>query len=132
MAVTSGSGNGEDRRARLVKALLFQPDHAACQACLDRLDEYVAAQLAGVDYRARFPEVALHLDACLDCAGAYARLYELELAIAEDRLPQPGRWPSPDLSFLHSGAGLMERLREAIRRVGDRLTLQLSADLLPL
>ena len=148
MATQAGLGNAEERRARLAQALQTAPDDAACQACLSRLDEYVAAQLAGQDYVARFPDVAMHLDACLDCAGAYARLYELEIAEVANRLPQPDRVRDPDLSFLLPGAAgpmspaalrarlraamLTDRLRAALRRIGDRLTLQLSADLLEL
>jgi hypothetical protein len=128
--------------------LRSEPDAAACRVCLSRLDEYVATQLADEDYVARFPDVVVHLDACPDCADAYAQLYELELAEAADRLPQPERLPDPDLSFLQpqaSGplspaalqarlrtAALTERLRDALHRAGDRLTLQLSAKLLPL
>lgn len=146
MAMQAGLGNTEERRARLVQALRTAPDDAACQACLSSLDEYVTAQLAGQDYMARFPDVAMHLDVCLDCAGAYARLYELEIAEAADRLPQPDRVSDPDLSFLLPGAAgpmspaalrarlraamLTDRLRAALRRIGDRLTLQLSVDLL--
>jgi hypothetical protein len=95
--------------------------------------------------------VTVHLDACLDCAAAYARVYELELAAATKSLPQPTRYAAPDLSFLPladtppnpQGAGALqnageraraiaEQLRTALRRTGDLLTLQLSADLLAL
>jgi hypothetical protein len=136
--MTTGAGrkNAEERWRLLVKALRSRPDDAACLACLDRLDEYMAAQLAGQDYTAHFPDVAVHLDACPDCAGAYARLYELELAEAAGRLPQSERLPAPDLCFLSREAAgpfsLAQRLRAALRRTGDRLMLQLSAELLPL
>jgi hypothetical protein len=115
---------------------------------LSRLDEYVAAQMASEDYAARFPDVAVHLDTCPDCADTYARLYELGLAEAAGRLPQPERLPDPDLSFLLPeatgplspvalrarlrAAALAEQLRAALHRVGDRLTLQLSTEMLPL
>lgn len=134
-------GSEEAGQARLLRALRSGPNDAACQDCLDQLDEYVAAQLAGEDYRARFPEVAVHLDACPDCAEAYARLYELELAEAANRLPQPDQLPAPDLSFLaresaatsastgRAAADLAERLRTALRRTGATIRLQLSADL---
>ncbi len=138
----------EGGQARLIRALRSKPDDEACQACLSQLDEYIAAQLAGEDYAARFANVAAHLDACLDCAGAYARLYELELADATNRLPQPDQLPDPDLGFLRHAvaepfsptmrqdllkpADLAEQLQNAIRRTGERLTLQLSNDLLAL
>ncbi len=145
MTARAGWGSAEERRALLIEVLRSEPDDAACQACLDRLDEYIAAQLDGQDYVACFPDVAMHLDACLDCADTYARLYELELAEAADCLPQPDHVPDPDLSFLlpgtagplspaalrtRSAAALTERLRAALHRVGDRLTLQFSTDLL--
>lgn len=129
-------GNADERRARLAQAIRTTPDDAACRACQSRLDEYVAAQIAGEEYLARFADVALHLDACTDCAGAYGRLYELELAVAADALPTPEHLPAPDLTFLRSGAAaarpLNERLREAIEQIGDRIALRLSSELLGL
>jgi hypothetical protein len=138
----------EGGQTRLIRALRSKPDNKACQACLSQLDEYIAAQLAGEDYVARFAHVAVHLDACPDCAGAYARLYELERAEAANRLPQPDQLPDPDLGFLRHPAAetlsptarqdllkpadLAEQLRNAIRRTAERLTLQLSANLLAL
>jgi hypothetical protein len=138
----------EGGQARLIRALRSKPDDEACQACLGQLDEYIAAQLAGEDYVARFANVAVHLDACPDCAGAYARLYELERAETVNGLPQPDQLPDPDLGFLRHPAeeplspttrqaslkapDLAQQLRHAIRRPGERLTLQLSADLLAL
>lgn len=131
-----------------MKVLRFEPDDVACQTCLSRLDEYVASQLVGEDYVTHFPDVAMHLDACPNCADAYARVYELTLAEAADRLPQPDHLPDPDLSFLLPGAmdslspaalraglrfkALAERLQAAFSRTGDRLTLQLSTELVQL
>lgn len=148
MATGLGWGDVEERRAHLMEILRSEPDDTACQTCLSRLGEYVVTQLAGEDYVARFPDVAVHLDACPACADAYARVYELELAEAADRLPQPDRLPDPDLSFLLPGVtgplspaalrarlratALTERLRAALRRVGDRFTLQFSTELLSL
>src|SRR5262245_43235899 len=57
----------QSQARRLASALLTQPDDAACTACLDTLEEYVTAQLAGDDNVARWPEVASHLDACVAC-----------------------------------------------------------------
>jgi hypothetical protein len=143
----AGLGKPDERLAHFVKAL-SEPDIATCAACISQLDGYIAAQLSGQDYQARFPDVAVHLDACLDCAGAYARQYELALAEATDRLPHPDHLPRPNLSFLRpsttdpltpgaahtslSAQAVTERLRTAVRRVGNRLTLQLSADLVSL
>lgn len=121
------------RRARLMEAIRFRPADSACRACLDHLGDYVAAQLAGQDYAVVLPAVAAHLDACPDCSTAYARLYQLEVAEATGRLPEPTRIPAPDLSFLRAaGPSLIDQLRSAVTRLGDRLRFQLSAELLPL
>lgn len=114
-----------------MKILQAKPDDEACQDCLNRLDEYIATQLAGEDYLARLPDVATHLDACIDCAEAYARLYELEVAEAADNLPQPQQLSEPDLGFLRRRmTDLTTRLRDALRRTAEQVTFQLSAELL--
>ncbi|MCI0397404.1 MAG: hypothetical protein L0332_29480 [Chloroflexi bacterium] len=124
----------EAQARRLVEVLRQRPDEATHQAALGQLADYVAAQLAGQDILALYPEVAGHLDACPECAGAYARLYELEAA--GEALPQPGQLPAPNLAFLRTAAGrqqqveLAERLLAAVRRAGNRLALHFSAELL--
>lgn len=124
-------GNADERRRRLAQVIRMKPDDAACLACLNQLDAYIAAQLGGEDYAARFPDVARHLDGCVECAQAYARLYELERAAMAETLPQPAHLPRPDLGFLQpQSPSLAERLRAALRRAGDRFTLRLSDDLL--
>jgi len=82
----------------LAEVLLAAHDEAACTACLDELEEYVSAQLRGEPYQARFPQLAAHLDSCVDCAEAYAALYEVLQPQAA--LATPQRIPAPDLSFL--------------------------------
>jgi hypothetical protein len=137
----------DDRVQRLKQALAPQ-DETACEACLSQLADYVSVQCSGEDYVAHYSTVAAHLDSCLNCASAYARLYELELAARADELPSLDRLPEPDLGFLLPVAdepapasvlrhrlqleAWREKLREALQRVGARITLQLSADLLPL
>ena len=143
----SGFGIANDRLARLRQAL-SAPDEAACQRCLNQLPDYVTTQLSGADYQAQFRDVAVHLDTCVECASVYARLYELELATMEGRLPQSSQTPTPDLSFLLPGSpgkvtpavlrarlkatALAELVRSALRRAGDRLVLQLTPALLAL
>jgi hypothetical protein len=136
MGQNAGWGSEKTRQAWLAKAVQFQPDAETCQACLEHLDEYIAAQLAGERYVERYPEIALHLDACLECASAYARLYEIEVA-AEEGLPQPKYIPAPDLSFLSTHntspdpiSNWIDRLRSSIQRTGDQLVFQLSSELL--
>lgn len=121
------------KRAQLAQVLtqpLLEADH---QHTLRQLDEYVAAQLAGQPYATLFPGVATHLDACVECAAAYALLYELALAEAQAMLPLPVRSPKPNLDFLTqpSPPSLLDQLRGAIRRTGERISLQLTPALLP-
>ena len=92
--MATGLGNSAVRRAQLVEAIRFTPAESACRACLDHLDGYIAAQLAGQDYIALLPAVAAHLDACPECATAYARLYELEVAAWVDCQSPAGAFPS--------------------------------------
>jgi hypothetical protein len=122
-------------RERMREALQNKTDGAACDACLPRLEEYVAAQLNGRNYLNLFPEIASHLDGCLHCAAAYARLYRLELAAATATLPQLQQPRLPDLAFLQPAAGppptLPELLRTALTKLQNGVRLQLSAALLP-
>jgi hypothetical protein len=89
--------------------------------------------LAAEDYLASFADVALHLDRCVTCADSYARLYELEVALAADALPDPAAMPAPDLSFLRQPAqSLLARLAGALTTSATTLRLQFTDDLLAL
>ncbi|MBE7557124.1 MAG: hypothetical protein HS126_39310 [Anaerolineales bacterium] len=155
MTGTSHSEHDPSRHEQLRQILQMHPDNESCQNCLDQLDDYVASQLAGEDYLDSFPEIAIHLDACPDCAGAYARLYELVLADTAEQLPQPKAIPQPDLTFLQANSlvarlktasqlnwemlidlglkdSLVARLKTALQRTGNTLRLQFSAELLTL
>lgn len=120
-----GAVEAEERLNRLVRALNSISDARACQACLNDLEAYVAAQLAGAAYATLFPGVAVHLDACRDCAAAYARLYDLEEALARADIPHPSHIPDPELGFLTGvdvhRAGRDERslIRRCAQRTGD-------------
>jgi hypothetical protein len=129
--------NNRDAQARtLAQVLLAQPDTAACIVCLDTIEAYVAAQLAGEEYAARWVAVAQHLDSCVACAESYARVYEARLA--ESEAPAPARIPAPDLSFLPGAAArgapglLRAALAAAVERAGAHLRLTLSQALLDL
>lgn len=137
-----------DRRTLLAQALRASQNEETCQQCLSRLDDYITAQLSGEDYLTGWPEVGAHLDGCLNCAEAYARLYTLEQAILTDTLPEPAQLPVPDLSFLLPEASgplspaalrarlrlkaLAEQLRAALQHLEGRIQLQLTPALLPL
>jgi hypothetical protein len=137
MATAADFKDNQKRWFFLLEALRATPNETTCQTCLGKLNDYVAAQLAGEDALSLYPDVAVHLDTCLDCAGAYARLYELELAMAAERLPEPPRLPAPDLSFLPATPhlrpiALAEQVRQALSRAGNQLVFRLSAGLLSL
>lgn len=123
--------NRPDRRQMLVAALLTPCNDVAFQHCLDQLGDYIAAQLAGQDYVALYPQTAVLLDACPDCAAAYERLYELETAVRSQTVPQPARIPQPNLSFLPQ-ASLLEQLRQAFQQRLDGFSLQLTQGLVAL
>lgn len=132
-----------DERQNLIRlaALIVSPP-GPCAGFLDQIEGYTQAQLAGADYRGRFPELARHLDQCVACAESYALVYA-DLAVAA---PAEGVLPAPDLSFLEPGASgplspaelrlrragarLRELLGGALERAGATLRLQLSPGLL--
>lgn len=120
---------------QMKEALQARGDEAACEACLSQLEAYVTAQLDGRDYLALFSQTARHLDGCLSCAAAYARLYRMELAAAAETLPQLQQPRLPDLAFLPPAPGrqlsLADHLRTAVTRLQNGVRLHLSADLLP-
>lgn len=135
MTTTTSFDEAKQRRQQLIRAITARPDDSACDTCMTNLDDYVTAQLQGADYLQIYPTVALHLDSCLDCANAYALLYDLELAAAT--LPQPNLIPQPDLAFLGQDMAsttaaptLRERLRAALQQTVGGFTLQLSPHLL--
>lgn len=119
--------NEKGRENPLWDVLRSRPTAADCQRCQQQLDEYVTAQLNGRHVRAEFPWVARHLDACVDCAHAYALVYDVAHADQTGTLPTPAAIPDPDLSFLQQS--LADRLRRALTQTGNRLTLQLDAAL---
>ena len=127
-----------NKRLQRLRQALETPAEADHQACLDSLDAYIASQLRGEDYGAAYPQTALHLERCLDCAAAYARLYAVQLAEQSGALASLPARPAPDLSFLRpawaepAGATLLERLGSALQQAGDRLSLRLSSELLAL
>ncbi|HEU4328241.1 MAG TPA: hypothetical protein VFS21_34205 [Roseiflexaceae bacterium] len=65
-----------DRLRLLAQLLTTTPDPHACTLCRDQLETYINKQLAGEDYMAQLPEVAQHLDQCVDCAEIYEQRYD--------------------------------------------------------
>ena len=122
-------------RERIRDTLQSTTNEAACDACLSQLAEYVAVQLSGRNVLTLFPRIAGHLDGCLQCAAAYARLYRLEMDAAADALPELQRPRRPDLSFLPAAPtpqpSFRELLQSAFTQLQNGLRLQLTVDLLP-
>lgn len=122
----------------LARVLLAEHDQAACDRCLDQVEDYIAAQLAGQDYAALFPAVAAHLDSCLACAAVYNELYELQAMAAF--VPEPAAIPAPDLSFLEPALpalaqgvpNLADALAAAVEQLGSQLRFTLTSALLGL
>ena len=101
MTQRNSLGDANARHHQLYELLRSaSPSESECELYLPRFDAYIAAQLAGEDYLTRFSEIAIHLDSCESCADSYARLYELEVALAAEALPAPQTIPAPELSFL--------------------------------
>jgi hypothetical protein len=92
------TNQANEQARRLARVIVAQHDQTTCDACLDQLEEYISAQLAGEDYTVLFPAVAPHLDSCAACAKSYALLYEVRLA--ENDVRVPASIPEPDFSFL--------------------------------
>src|SRR6266498_3932659 len=100
MPLKPSLGTRAERRSKLAQVLQSTHKDENCNTCISNLDKYIAAQLAGDDYLALFPDVALHLDSCLNCSNIYSRLYELEVAEIEGAITEPQSMPLPDLAFL--------------------------------
>ncbi|MCB8944490.1 MAG: hypothetical protein H6658_12140 [Ardenticatenaceae bacterium] len=121
-------------RKRIKETLQNTTEETACATCLAQLADYVTAQINGRPPSTLYPHIASHLDGCLTCAAAYARLYRLEMAAAAETLPELQQPRQPDLSFLPSpaaGPSWQQRLKAAFTQLQNGLRLQLSADLLP-
>lgn len=126
----TGESNKEEGKVHRFLALLqSQPTEADCQRCIEQLPDYVEVQLADGAYQMQFPVVVQHLDSCVACAEAYARVYEVGRAERNGRLPQPAHIPAPDLSFLGISPSLWAVLQTALQQTQTRLTLQLDAAL---
>jgi hypothetical protein len=138
MTQENRSGAANARHQQLLELLRSAtPTESECQNYLPRLEAYIAAQLDGEEYLTRYADIALHLDRCENCADSYARLYELELALAANALPVPQSIPAPDLSFLstpkaQSANSLLDLLKDALTTTANTIRLQLTEGILAL
>jgi hypothetical protein len=118
---------------RLAQTITTQHDEAAHNVCLDGLEAYITAQIAGQDYLALFPSVARHLDSCVACAELYGLVYESRVTEASSLIAISV--PEPDLQFLRAAPAelLQRRIAAAVERFGaQRLRFTLSQALLDL
>ncbi len=107
-----------------------------CHYYLDRINAYIASQLAGQDYAFTFVATAVHLDSCPNCAAAYERLYELEYAAAQESLPHPTNLSAPDFSFLNTAVApatdRITKIKSAVQEIGDKFVFVLSEGIIGL
>ena len=118
---------------RLAQTITTQHDESAHSACLDSLEAYITAQLAGQDYIRLFPGIAQHLDSCVSCAESYGLVYESR--VAEASALAAIIVPEPDLGFLRGSLAelLQRRIAAAVERVApQRLRFTVSQALLDL
>ena len=68
----------DHRRERLLVRLLGPAGpEVSCEACFERLDEYVDAELAGADPERSVPGMAAHLAGCPACREEHESLRDL-------------------------------------------------------
>jgi len=138
MPIKPSLGTRAERRSKLTRVLQSTHTDEDCDTCISNLDNYIAAQLAGDDYLTLLPDVALHLDSCINCSKIYSRLYELEVAEMEDAIREPQSIPLPDLAFLSQkeAASAIDKITQlldrSLRRGGEIISVQLSNMLLSL
>jgi hypothetical protein len=132
--MTDNANNQNIQAQRLSQVLLATPSEQDCQACLDALEAYIDAQLAGQPYTTRYTQVAQHLDACIACAESYGLIYETRLNEATQ--PEPAAIPKPDLSFLTPASTAIDQLNSLITSatewLGNQLRFSFSQALLDL
>jgi hypothetical protein len=79
-----------------------KPDELTCDDLTpEQRSFYVESELAGEDLSNKYPHIAHHLRHCPDCAEEMADLRRM-LELAQEKLPQPTKMPTFDLSFLQS------------------------------
>lgn len=128
-------GSDEERLKRLKRVLQTQPDNEERLAVyIEQLPDYIAAQRRGENCAAQFPELSEALDAMPELAAAYARLYDLEVAEAEQKaLTAEKPLAAPNLSFLTANkTPLRQQLKEALQIAGEQIQLQFNERLLTL
>ena len=86
---------------RLGNALWSERDEQLSHAaCLEKLPDYIDAELAREPVAKLFSRVKHHLDRCDSCAQEYAELLDAEWAEQRGTLTKPAAMPRPNLSFL--------------------------------
>jgi hypothetical protein len=73
---------------RLFRAAGSEHDMIQCEECRALLPGYVQAEMEGEDMRHLYPQVASHLDGCIECDGVYAELLDIAASEERDELPK--------------------------------------------
>lgn len=125
------------RMKRLQQALEQEFSEEALAAYRAQLSDYIAMQLRGDNYLEQFAELAVALDSSPELAAVYHRLYELEVAEANNQLPAAVPPAKPDLNFLQAqtpttSPTLGQLLRPALHSIGEQIQLQFNETLLAL
>ncbi|MBX3013629.1 MAG: sigma-70 family RNA polymerase sigma factor [Caldilineaceae bacterium] len=116
----------------LFQAIMDQPDTAlSCAIAESWLPSFVAAEVAGEDAVAQYPDVKRHLDLCPACEHLYTETIELALAEAADTIPQPPQLPIPDLSFLPPLPSPVAQARALVKQVAAQVLGVLAPTALP-
>jgi len=107
-------------------------DTITCQACEERLPEYMQAESEGVEGEAGWFAVTLHLKTCPHCMSEYESLRELIPLSTDDSSLVSILFPTPDLSFLKQGKPSHPRAAADFWYLNDlgRLVVNFSAELL--
>lgn len=115
----------------LVQALMArEEDRLTCRERQELLPEYLQAELEGRAREERWRPIALHLEACSQCAAVYAALHDLAALAERRRGTEPSHYPTPDLSFLEAGRATSPALpRIPWRLEAGRLIIEFTAEL---
>ncbi len=90
-------------------------DRLTCDACQDRLADYVHTQVTGVA-GPEFADVRDHLTLCPHCAGAYTQVYEWVVESLADAVPVSETYPAFELPFLSQPSWAEEVVQRAVEQ----------------
>jgi len=90
-------------------------DRLTCDACQERLADYVHAQVTGTA-GAEFADIRNHLALCPHCAGAYTQVYEWVVESLADAVPVSETYPAFELPFEAQPSWAKEVVQQAVEQ----------------